>query len=224
MSSEIKADKWSPASGTACTIGDSGDTFTVPSGATLAVASGATISNSGTASGFAGQTLVSSGTWASGTDTLSFDSVFTADYVRYVFYLTDVSSTTDYKLYIQTRRGGSYITSGYAFVTNGEDSNGNNLSNVDSPAGNMELNATAYFGGTVEKTSNAIIYFHNPYNSAQYTQIGGLTHGWQNNNFQSTAQFSGVDPNAASVTGFRVKVSAGNTQAGVKYALYGMAS
>jgi hypothetical protein len=52
MSSEIKADKWSPASGTAGTIGDSGDTFTVPSGATLAVASGATISNSGTATGF----------------------------------------------------------------------------------------------------------------------------------------------------------------------------
>ena len=52
MSSEIKADKWSPASGTAGTIGDSGDTFTIPSGATLAVASGATISNSGTASGF----------------------------------------------------------------------------------------------------------------------------------------------------------------------------
>ncbi len=53
MASEIKANKISPATGTALTIGDSGDTFTVPSGATLAVASGATISNSGTASGFA---------------------------------------------------------------------------------------------------------------------------------------------------------------------------
>jgi hypothetical protein len=35
MSSEIKADKWSPASGTSATIGDSGDTYTVPSGVTL---------------------------------------------------------------------------------------------------------------------------------------------------------------------------------------------
>ena len=52
MTSELKVDKITPASGTAGTIGDSGDTFTVPSGATLAVASGATISNSGTASGF----------------------------------------------------------------------------------------------------------------------------------------------------------------------------
>ena len=48
MSSEIKADKWSPASGTAGTIGDSGDTFTIPSGVT--------ITNSGTATGF-GATL-----------------------------------------------------------------------------------------------------------------------------------------------------------------------
>jgi len=36
--SELKVNKISPASGTATTIGDSGDTFTVPSGATLTVA------------------------------------------------------------------------------------------------------------------------------------------------------------------------------------------
>ena len=44
MASEIKANKISPATGTAFTLGDSGDTFTIPSGATLA--------NSGTATGF----------------------------------------------------------------------------------------------------------------------------------------------------------------------------
>lgn len=42
--SEVKTNKISPASGTAITLGDSGDTFTVPSGATL--------TNSGTATGF----------------------------------------------------------------------------------------------------------------------------------------------------------------------------
>ncbi len=54
MSSEVKANKLSPATGTDFTFGDSGDTFTVPSGATLAVASGGTITNSGTATGFGG--------------------------------------------------------------------------------------------------------------------------------------------------------------------------
>ena len=36
--SELKVDKISPKTGTAMTVGDSGDTFTVPSGATLTVA------------------------------------------------------------------------------------------------------------------------------------------------------------------------------------------
>ena len=44
MSSEVKANKISPATGTALQIGDSGDTTTIPSGAT--------ITNSGTATGF----------------------------------------------------------------------------------------------------------------------------------------------------------------------------
>jgi hypothetical protein len=44
MTSEIKADKWSPASGTSATIGDSGDTYTIPSGVTF--------TNNGTANGF----------------------------------------------------------------------------------------------------------------------------------------------------------------------------
>jgi len=47
MASEIKANKISPATGTAFTIGDSGDTFTVPSGATLSLPSGATLSGAG---------------------------------------------------------------------------------------------------------------------------------------------------------------------------------
>jgi hypothetical protein len=42
--SEVKTNKISPATGTAITLGDSGDTFTVPSGASIV--------NSGTATGF----------------------------------------------------------------------------------------------------------------------------------------------------------------------------
>ena len=44
--SELKVNKVSPATGTAITLGDSGDTFTVPSGAPIV--------NSGTATGFGG--------------------------------------------------------------------------------------------------------------------------------------------------------------------------
>ena len=47
--SEIKVDKISPQSGTALAVGDSGDTITIPSGAT--------ITNSGTANGFGAASL-----------------------------------------------------------------------------------------------------------------------------------------------------------------------
>jgi hypothetical protein len=57
MTSEIKADKWSPASGTAGTIGDSGDTFTVPSGVTLNTSS-ATLTLPSTV--ISGQTAITS--------------------------------------------------------------------------------------------------------------------------------------------------------------------
>jgi len=61
MSSEVKANKLSPATGTDVTLGDSGDTFTIPSGATIdASAATATGFDSGLASV---QTFTSSGTW-----------------------------------------------------------------------------------------------------------------------------------------------------------------
>jgi hypothetical protein len=65
--SEVKTNKLTAATGTAITLGDSGDTFTVPSGATLTVASGGTITNSGTATGFAGD------------NTPSFAAILSAD-------------------------------------------------------------------------------------------------------------------------------------------------
>ena len=53
--SELKVNKISPATGTAFALGDSGDTFTVPSGATIV--------NSGTATGFGVARNTVSGCW-----------------------------------------------------------------------------------------------------------------------------------------------------------------
>ena len=51
--SKINVDTWEPESGTAATLMASGDTVTVPSGASLVVASGATINITGaTQTGF----------------------------------------------------------------------------------------------------------------------------------------------------------------------------
>ena len=72
MSSEVKANKVSPATGTDFTFGDSGDTFTVPSGATLAV-TGATVT--GLSAGKVLQVVTTkSQTVVSSTSTLNFES------------------------------------------------------------------------------------------------------------------------------------------------------
>jgi len=125
MTSEIKADKWSPASGTAGTIGDSGDTFTAPtgvgltvtdevktnkispatgtaftlgdSGDTFTIPSGATLANSGTATGFG--TLVKTGSvdFESGTgaDNVYLSDVFTDTYDTYLVVLRRILPEDD---------------------------------------------------------------------------------------------------------------------------------
>jgi hypothetical protein len=62
--SEVKVNKISPRSGTTVTLGDSGDTFTIPSGAT--------ITNSGTANGFGADGAVN---WQTSIKTSTFTAV-----------------------------------------------------------------------------------------------------------------------------------------------------
>ena len=68
MSSELKTNKISPATGTALQIGDSGDTITIPSGATL--------TNSGSATGF-GKVLQVVSSMVTGTATTTSTSLVT---------------------------------------------------------------------------------------------------------------------------------------------------
>ena len=102
MSSEVKANKVSPASGTNFTFGDSGDTFTIPSGATIA--------NSGTATGFGddntpafqarmstGQSLSASGWFKLQVDTEVFDTDGAYDH------------STNYRFTVPSGEAGTYI-------------------------------------------------------------------------------------------------------------------
>ena len=62
--SEVKVNKISPRSGTTVTLGDSGDTFTIPSGAT--------INNQGTATNFG---ATGSASWTTTVKTTTFTAV-----------------------------------------------------------------------------------------------------------------------------------------------------
>ena len=115
--SEVRVDKVSPKSGTSLTLGDSGDTITIPSGATIA--------NSGTATGFGDNTpafqafLNASQTMNSGAETVivfnteQFDTDSAYDTSNGKFTVPS-GEGGKYYLYAQLQRnnffGGRFIT------------------------------------------------------------------------------------------------------------------
>ena len=91
--SEIKVNKISPATSTDITLGDSGDTFTVPSGATIV--------NSGTATGFGG------GKIGQVVQTLRTDTETTtsSSFVTMNFAVTITPTATDSKILLSANFG-----------------------------------------------------------------------------------------------------------------------
>ena len=116
--SEIQANKLSPASGTALQVGDSGDTITIPSGAT--------ITNSGTATGFgmssantpmfsaylsSSQTVASS-TWVklqSNTELFDTDSAY--------------DNSSNYRFTVPSGKAGKYFFVGQIAINYGSSTN-----------------------------------------------------------------------------------------------------
>ena len=116
MSSELKTNKISPATGTALQIGDSGDTITIPSGATIA--------NSGTATGFSSGTANEPNFYVK----TSADQAWSASYTKFVFNTlvseSDTGSfdtTTNYRFTVPSGKGGTYL-----FAQNFGNQNGTN--------------------------------------------------------------------------------------------------
>ena len=88
--SELKVNKISPETGTAITFGDSGDTFSIPSGATFA--------NNGTATGFGGGGKVGQCLSATKTDVASNSNTSFTDISGLSVAITP--SATDSKIFI----------------------------------------------------------------------------------------------------------------------------
>ena len=153
MSSEIKADKWSPASGTSATLGDSGDTFTIPSGAT--------ITNSGTATGFAPSvtpdnlqyfSLGSNATLSSGaattisgwgTPSLAADLIYNygTQYVTHSSGVFSFSTEGYYKVAFRSSGSTTGASSGNAYI----NSTTNNSSYADAVDVNFSNSASGGF-------------------------------------------------------------------------------
>ena len=103
--SEIKVNKVSPATGTAITLGDSGDTFTVPAGATIV--------NSGTATGFGSSGFTQGSATATTSGTTHDYTSIPAGTDMIVINLFEVSNSGNTSLKIQLGDSGGIETSGY---------------------------------------------------------------------------------------------------------------
>ncbi len=142
MSSEIKADKWSPASGTSATIGDSGDTYTIPSGVTF--------TNNGTATGFGAtinnnadnRVITGSGTanTLEGEANLTFDGNEMTVQGTPVVVGTNSSSVLDLK---NTNSSADGRAVGIAFSTNSGGSANAHITAVQ----DANAKGTLFFGG-----------------------------------------------------------------------------
>ena len=163
MTSEIKADKWSPASGTSATIGDSGDTFTLTAGAnltlggastTVTVPSGATITNSGTATGFT--TDVNKPYFSAHGSATQTVATSTDTLLQFNQLLNSVDSasgydTSAYTYTVQSGDGGLwFLKAGFYFSGASSFSEGNQVQiklQVDS---NDKINSHVFYGGQTD--------------------------------------------------------------------------
>jgi hypothetical protein len=149
--SEVKVNKISPRSGTDVTLGDSGDTFTIPSGATL--------TNNGTASGFG----IS---WQSDIKTASFTSVagegYFIDTSSNVITMTlpagNVGDTVE-----AVDSTGSFATNNFSIAANGSEKIEGSTNNrvLQSNSQGLKLVYSGATDGWVIPTSN--IYYGEPY-------------------------------------------------------------
>lgn len=104
--SELQVNKISPQSGTAITLGDSGDTFTIPSGATF--------TNNGTATGF-GFSISGASAYPDGTQSMP-DNTFTKVDLEVEDFDTDNEFSSSR---FTASAAGKYLVSGAVFE-NGE--------------------------------------------------------------------------------------------------------
>jgi hypothetical protein len=120
MSSELKANKISPATGTSFTLGDSGDTFTLPASATLSIA-GTIDASSGTATGF-GET--NSPSWFAKITSKQTLSGSTWTVLNNATEQIDPDSAYDnatYAFTVPSGKAGYYFVTGGTMFPNGND-------------------------------------------------------------------------------------------------------
>ncbi len=237
MSSELKTNKISPATGSTTTLGDASDVFQLPASAEIDIASGATLDVNGTIdatgatiTGFpeGGLKLITSQTNNSAVAAWNFGDCFSATYDVYfvtVSHLMNASSSQETRLQIGVSNLSSLESFGYSQTE--FNANGSTYTRTSSSATYIDLNNTCGSG----EPGSASFWIYNPFSSVKQTSVVGLSiyyHTGVGGNSWGNARFGGMATSAASSPSMQLMASSGNlgsatTGMVARVSIYGLA-
>ena len=199
MSSELKTNKISPATGTALTLADSGDTLTLPSGATLDIASGANIDATGaTITGFpqGGLQHITTVTNTSDSSSIDIAGCFTSAYKNYRVVMNNVTPVTN-TTHVYLNFGNSDLSTirdGYQWIIGmfAASAAAENFYYENVSSGSSGIRLATDMSNNLLYGINMSFDVYNPYESTTYTAFSGSGQTFNNSgNWGNMYLFSG---------------------------------
>ena len=224
MTSILKADEIQDSSGNniinenanTITIGASGDTVNIPSGATFNV--------QGTAgTGFDGRwALVSTGTIGGGATYIDMDDVFSATYKNYLLVYTSVNPATDGEdLLIQVKTAAGLVSGGSDYVYGlGQIASNNNISSAYNTGNSYYRLNNSGTGNATEESASGTVVFYDPRSTTFYHNMIGHQVSLSTGVDALSNWSVGTAKTTTALTGLRFKAASGNLDSGV-LKLYG---
>jgi hypothetical protein len=225
MTSILKVDELQDTSGNliikedsnTITIGASGDTINVPSGATFNVQGTA-----GTGFTDPGLTHISSQTVSSGVSSVDFLSSFSSTYDNYILYYSDLGVATDnVDLYMRCASSTGTI-SGSDYVWGISESRSNNGPTGDYSTGATQFHLTyTNLGNAATESSGGEIIFFGTQDTTHHKMVKSIINGMSNGSDADGARMSGSCKTTSALVGFTIYASSGNIDSG-KFTLFGV--
>ena len=224
MTSILKADTIQDAAGNniinenanTITIGASGDTVNIPSGATFNV--------QGTAgTGFDGRwALISTQTIPGGATYIDMDDVFSATYKNYLLVYTSVNTATDGEdLLIQVKTAAGLVSGGsdYVYGLGQIASNAHVSSGYSTGNSYYRLNNSGVGNAATESGSGTVV-FYDPRSTTFYHNMQGMGAALSTGVDALSWWSAGTAKTTTALTGLRFLTASGNLDSGV-LKLYG---
>ena len=187
-------------------MGDSGDTFTIPSGVTLA--------NSGTATGFGALVYVGGGSTTSNVAAVTIDNVFSATYDNYLLIWDATSNENgDFIMHFRSS-GGSPATqtaANYSYGFNGMDSAGGSETIHSTNDSQFQVGHGLYDNEELDYPAHSgFIYFNSPFSSTHTKTFNGTFINEASNGEHRSFSGGGLFKNQTSCGGVRLSFSSGS--------------